>query len=162
MGDENMNLRVLKPSRKKLHVGDVFVMQLPDNCYSFGRVVSLDTEIVSMKGVILIYVYRERSDRKVPPDNEALSPNRLLMPPIMTNRLPWSRGYFETLVNRPLDDHDTLGVHCFRDFLTGRYFDEALNELSGPTEPVGEYGLHSYRTIDDKIGSALGLELAPD
>lgn len=31
----------------------------------------------------------------------------------------------------------------------GRYFDEQGNELTEPIEPVGDRGLHSYRTIDD-------------
>jgi hypothetical protein len=79
----------------------------------------------------------------------------------MTDRKPWTQGYFETLTTLPLDDDDVLDQHCFRRW-DGRYFDESLNELSGPVEPVGDYGVHSFRTIDDEVRDASGFERAPD
>lgn len=74
----------------------------------------------------------------------------------MTNTLPWSRGYFETLENRPLETGEVLREHCFRSS-KGKYYDEHSNELSGPVEPCGDWGLQSYRTIDDEISDALGI-----
>lgn len=44
----------------------------------------------------------------------------------------------------------------------GRYFDENGNEVRGPIEPVGDYGLHSYRTIDDTVSEALGIDRVPE
>jgi hypothetical protein len=85
----------------------------------------------------------------------------LMVPPIMTNRLPWSKGYFENVDHWPFERGDVLEQHCFRRS-NGQYFDEANHELPGPVEPVGDWGLHSYRTIDDEISEALRLPLAPD
>lgn len=156
------NLQVLSPSRKKPKAGDVFVLQLPDGRFLFGRVISTEAMAgPSMGGAILIYVYRERSEAKVLPDRGELRPDRLLVSPIMTNQQPWTKGYFETIENLPLDGDDVLDQHCFRRW-DGRYFDEALNELPGPVEPVGDYGVHSFRTIDDEISDALGFDRAPD
>lgn len=162
MAEAITNLRVLKPSRKKPRAGDLFVMQLPDERYLFGRVVSTDAEIGPMKDVILVYVYRQRFDSKDAPPRSELSPERLLVSPIMTNRLPWSKGHFETVEHWPLEAGDVLPQHCFLSAARGRYFDEKGNELPGPVEPVGDWGLHSFRTIDDEISDALGLERAPD
>lgn len=92
---------------------------------------------------------------------DRMRPDRLLVSPIMTNKLPWSKGYFETLANVPLGEDDVLDQHCFLDW-TGRYYDENLNELPGPREPVGEYGLASFRTIDDEVSDALGFERVRD
>lgn len=50
---------------------------------------------------MLIYIFRERSSEKAVPDAAAMRPEHLLVSPIMTNQLPWSRGYFETLANIP-------------------------------------------------------------
>lgn len=125
------NLRVLRPSRKKPKAGEVFALQLVDGRYLFGRVIS--TEAIagpSMGGAILIYVYRERSDQKELPERAELRPDRLLVSPIMTNQQPWTKGYFETIENLPLDGDDVLSQHCFRRW-DGRYFDEALNEFRG-------------------------------
>jgi hypothetical protein len=132
-----------------------------DRRYLFGRVISTEAMAGWSMRANLIYVYSARSDVKAAPEESAVRRDRLLIPPLMTNRLPWSRGYFETLTNRPLDEHDVLKQHCFRSS-GGRYYDEALRELPGPTEPCGIWGLASYRTIDDAISEALGIPLAPD
>ena len=43
-----------------------------------------------------------------------------------------------------------------------QYFDEYSNKLAKPSSPIGDWGLDSYRTIDDAISEALGIPLAPD
>lgn len=157
------NLRVLRPSRKAPRAGDVFVMQLPDDRFTFGRVVSTEAMAgPSMRGAILIYVYRPRFDSKALPERSELSPDQLLVSPMMTNRLPWSKGYVETVAHWPLEPDDALPQHCFLSAARGRYFDEKGNELPGAIEPVGDYGLHSYRTIDDAVSEALGFDRVPD
>lgn len=154
------NLRVLKASRRTPREGDVFVMQPDDDFFLFGRVI--DTDAVwalgdGVNGAILIYVFGTRSARKEVPDLAELRPANLLISPVMTNRLPWSRGYFETLAHVPLDHADLLGQHCFFDAARGRYFDNKGNELPGPVEPVGDFGLHSFRSIDGEVSGALGI-----
>ena len=83
---------------------------------------------------------------------------------MMTNRLPWTKGYFEHLENRPLTPMERLPQHCFARSWTNapQYFDELSNSLPGPTAPVGEYGLQSFRTIEDKVSEALDIPLAPE
>ena len=159
MTEVQTNLRVLKPSRKKLHAGDVFTMQLPDEDFLFGRVVSTEAKwaLAASANAILIYVYRHRSRVAEVPVGSAMRPSELLVPPIMINRLPWSRGYFQTLSRVPLESEDVLPQHCFHSASRGRYYDEHGNELWGPTQPVGDHGLHSFRTVDDLISDALGI-----
>lgn len=154
-----MNLTVLKKSNRLPEKGDIFVMLPPDGLYLYGRVIATDAKIASMQNCILIYVYRRRSKEKeaVP----ELPRDELLVPPMMTNALPWKKGYFEFLQNRELGPMDRLSQHCFRDSF-GRYYDEYSNRLPGPVEPVGVWGLGSFRTIDDEISEALGIPLAPD
>jgi len=151
-------MKPLKKSRKRLKPGDVFVVQMKANEYRFGRVVSVTATCGSMKNCILLYFYRVSSSSKdrIP----ELDCHDLLFPPVFTNRLGWSRGYFETVENRELKVSDVLEKHCFEHF-TGRYFDEKGNEVHR-SDPCGEYGLHSYRTIDDAISEALGIPMVPD
>lgn len=85
------NLQILKPSRKAPKAGDVFVCRPLGRGYFFGRVVRTDAKIRFMlTGNILVYVFSIESETKTPP--ERLSAMHLLIPPLMTNRLPWSRG----------------------------------------------------------------------
>jgi len=153
-----MNLAVLKKSRRGPEVGDIFVMLPPDQFFLYGRVVSTEARIWSMESCILIYIYKVRSTAKLPVPE--LSPDQLLLPPIMTNRLPWRRGYFETVCHQELSEKDRLQQHCFKDVITGKYFDELSNEIDWPIEPVGVWGLGSYRTIDDEVSKALGIPLS--
>ncbi|OFI37026.1 hypothetical protein BIU82_11495 [Arthrobacter sp. SW1] len=160
MTESVTNLRVLKPSRKKPQPGDVFAFQLAEKPFLFGRVISTEvrwTVAQNALPAILIYIFRDQSLEKTVPERVRLRPDRLLVSPMMTNRLPWSRGYFETLVNIPLAPEDVLPQHCFLSAWRGQYFDDHGVELPGPIEPVGDYGLHSFRTIDDEISDALGV-----
>ena len=155
-----MNMKVLKKSRKKVKAGDVFAFQIREGEFMYGRVISLEAKIGGFENVILLYIYDARSAQKdsVPP----LDKLELLIPPLGTNRQPWLKGYFETVATGPLAQQDVMPVHCFKDHLTGRFFDDLGNELPRMTEPCGEYALDSYRTIDDAVSTALGIPLAPD
>ena len=152
------NLRVLKKNQRKPETGDVFVFQLeqiPDR-YFYGRVVATDTKLGGLQegGVVLIYLYKVTSPEKtnIPP----LNLSELLVPPIGTNTLPWTRGFFEVVKSGKITSKDVLPQHCFRDF-RGWYFDEYGNRLPGPIEPVGEYGIAGIGAIDIDISKALGL-----
>lgn len=152
---EPILLKVLKKSRHRPREGDIFVMLPPDGLYLYGRVIS--TAVSSgFRGVpcVLIYIYRPRSKTKLPvPD---LSPQELLVPPIITGTEHWREGYFEVVENRPLRPADQLAQHCFRDS-EGRYWDEKYNRLPHPIEPVGEAGLTLILGIDKATSKALGI-----
>jgi Immunity protein 26 len=155
------NLEVLRPSRLRPIAGDVFALRL-GGAFRFGRVIS--TEAMAgwnLPGANLIYVFRYCSTEAVVPSRAELTVTKLLVSPMMTNKLPWSRGYFQTLTNLPIEAGEALPRHCFRSS-GGRFYDEMTNELPGPVEPVGDWGLHSFRTIDDEVSSALGIPLASD
>lgn len=132
-------------------------MNVQDGRYLFGRVVSVEARAGwSMPGSILIYVYRSFSEELAIPSRTELTPENLLVPPMMTNTRPWSMGYFETVTNTSLAEGDLLPTHCFRSS-SGKYYDEFCNELPREVPPCGGWGLHSYRTIDDEVGAALGI-----
>ena len=118
------------------------------------QVISTDANPLGVGGAILIYIYVARSREKATVPK--LLRSQLLLPPIMTNKLPWVKGYFEFVENRPLGPADRLHHHCFKD-IRGGYFDERGNRLPGPVEPVGQWGLHTFRTM-----KALGIPLAPE
>lgn len=106
-----------------------------------------------------MYVYRVRAKEKLPVPE--LLRGQLLVPPLMTNNRPWTMGYFEFLEKRDLGPMDRLPQHCFEDS-RGWHFDERGNRLSHKVDPVGDWGLHSFRTIDDAVSKALGIPLSPD
>ena len=153
-----MKLSMLKKSRRRLKAGDIFVMAPSDGRFLFGRVINTNANPVGVGGAILIYIYRARSESKS--DVPDLLRDQLLVPPIMTNRLPWSRGYFEIIESRPLGPFDCLQRHTFVRNWTKppQYFDEQGSPLKGPSKgPVGTWGLWGLEAIDGEISRALGL-----
>lgn len=153
-----MNLKVLKKSRHRPELGEVFAMLPPTGGYLFGRVIATGLTVGGFPGANLVYVYRARSERKeiVPP----LSRSDLLIPPHFVNGLGWTRGYFECLCVDPLGVDDVLPRHSFLSGTTGTYFDERGVALDGPIEPVGFWGLGNHSTLDDLISRALGIPLS--
>lgn len=156
----NTNMRVLRRTKPKLRPGDVFAYLMPDNLFRFGRVIRTDAIIGGFPNCILLYFYRAVSERKE--EIPRLESNDLLIAPRGTNKLPWTRGYFETIAFQPLGSNDVLGSHCFWDPAFKCYRDADNNVLPNKIEPCGFYGLDSYRTIDDALSKALGFPLAPD
>lgn len=146
-------MRVLNKSRKKLQPGDIFVFQMPDDFYRYGRVIRTDAIGGGFPDCNLIYLYAVATSTKLPVP--ALSTGSLLIPPELTNTLPWVRGYFENIEHRPLLKNDTLLVHCFWDDPFERYVDEYRNVLDRRHEPCGFYGLASYAGIDQAVSKAL-------
>lgn len=155
-----MNMEILKPSRKRPRAGDVFAFRMPDRLHRYGRLMRTDATIRFFKDCTLIYIYRVATREKIPAPR--LLREDILLPPMCTNFLPWSRGYLETLESRPICADDRLPVHCFWDSIHLCYMDDDNHVLDERHEPCGEYGLHSFRTIDDEISKALGIPLAPD
>jgi hypothetical protein len=66
------------------------------------------------------------------------------------------RGYFANVAHSPVSPADLLPKHCFRRW-DGRYLDASGAEVS-KREPCGEWGLTSYRAIDDMLSHALGID----
>ena len=162
---EQTNLAVLTPSRKRLQPGDIFAMLPPDGKYLFGSVIATDARVGPMEKLVLIYIYASRSDDKQAGIDLPLVVEDLLVPPTLTNRLPWSRGYFESIGTREISELDVMRPHWFKNRTYGTYFDAHSMPLSGPPDVperlVGRQALNSYRTIDDSVSSALGIPLVP-
>lgn len=154
---DDMNAMLLRRSRHKPAVGDLFVLNMLGNRWIAGRVIRMDARAFG-EGNPLLYFYRiditdpERIQTPIAPD--------LLIPPIITNYLGWRRGFYMHLRNEPLAAEELLSRHVFDNRnVTGKYVDE-YNCLAAPPEPglpCGFFALWSYRAIDDMLSKSLGI-----
>lgn len=151
-----MELVPLTQSRKKVHSGDVFAMRFDEGPFVFGRVIEESVPLFGY-GALLLYVYDDvRSSPD--PDIEFMVPDRLLLPPVMTNRLGWRHGYFETVGHADLREVDKLPRHCFQNLQQPpRYFDDSGLETTR-TEPCGKWALTSYLGIGMMVDHALSAQ----
>jgi hypothetical protein len=158
------NFQVLKRTRKKPEVGQVFAMRLYDGRYLFGRVVFIDPNRLGPVAGYLVYVYKALSDTPDPPWAE-LTPGNLLIEPFFVSDRGWTRGYFMAVGQRPVGPRDRLKQHCFikyiGDPLRPVYVDEHGRRLKRPVEPCAISALVNYMVIDDMVSDALGLPHAP-
>ena len=151
-------MQVLKRTRRKICQGDIFVFKLNhENIFRFGRVIKESVKIGGFDNLILVYIYKAVSPSKE--NIPFLNPCELLIPPFATDRMPWTSGYFENIESRPLVSGETLSKHHFKAF-GGRFFDDDGNPVTSPNEPIGTWGLHSIRSIDNEISDALGIPWA--
>ena len=151
------NLRRMKGSRRRPEAGDVFRLHLPSGKFLFGFVRLAEPLNAPMPGAYLVYIYDWQS-ATVFPDYSKLRFDRLLMPPLWTDRTPWTLGYFRYVENRLTDSGLTLRNHCFRVEL-GHFVDETGKKLEGRSDPCGEWMLMGYRWIDDEVSNAIGIDL---
>lgn len=155
------NLKIIKRSNVPPARGDVFAMLLPTDRYLFGRVILAEPprEEAPMPGSYLIYIYKTQEQTKRA-DRLKLEPEELLIPPVWTNRLGWTKGYFQTVDHRPITTEALLTRHCFSRY-DGVFLDERGRRLPTSSEPCGEWGLVSYRWIDDHVSDALSIPRVP-
>jgi hypothetical protein len=151
-----MNLQVIRTSRAAPEVGDIFRMRLVDSTYLFGRVINTEVKFATGFDAILVHVYQSRNTSGEPPLGE-MTIDRLLIRPYLVNRLPWSRGYFETVAKGPLPSSARPAGLCFYSQAFGTYRDENGLEIASRVEPCGLWALGNHVTVDQVITGALDL-----
>jgi hypothetical protein len=158
------NLRVLRRSRPKLQPGDVFTFSPAPERFLFGRVIFADLPPgrAPMPTANLVYFYGVEQPTPTPAPVDELAPANLLIPPQFINRMPWTRGYFQNVARSALAPDDLLDEHCFWDATRKAYRDQLGAFRAARSEPCGDWGLGSYRLIDDLISDALGIDRAPE
>ncbi|WP_315552881.1 immunity 26/phosphotriesterase HocA family protein [Microbacterium aurum] len=164
MSDFPTNIQVIKPVRVKPRAGDVFVIRLPDDSHVFGRVIDADIHDpmrTPMPGAYLIYVYNVRAET-MDVDPADLTPDRLLLPPVFINKMPWTKGYFMNLGHQDLAGDDRLTAVSFWDAARSDFLDEQGRSVDREVQPCGVWALMSYRWLDDQISDALGIPRVPE
>ncbi|WP_437012289.1 Imm26 family immunity protein [Streptomyces sp. enrichment culture] len=143
----------MKGQRRRHEVGDVYVLQVADASYRFGRIVKVGESGSRGRfpGGILAYIYDVASD-DLQCDLATLTVDRLLMPPFFTVNWPWQKGYFRTVAHEDLEPAHVLRQHCFYDASTEGYVNENDDILR---ERVGRRALTSPTAWNWQTGERL-------
>lgn len=156
-----MKLVVLKRSRKRPQVGDVFVWQLEGEPYRFGRVVRTGIPMGGFREpLILVYLYKIPSHEPAPVPPLAL--DDLVVPPMLVHTDSWSYdGVFMTVGHQELREQDMLPQHCFADptSVFAPYVDESGHRLKKKVEPCGLYAVPAVDGIAYDFARGLGYDV---
>lgn len=146
MSNEFTELIVMKKSRKKPVVGDVFVIQPKENHYYFGKVIetNIQGKNLNFQGMNLIYMYNCLSHDKEIPDN--LDECEFLFSPTVVNFQGWLKGYFETVGNQSVTVKElNVDYGFFDDFETQDKFYNLEGERTSHKPKFLDFvGLSSY------------------
>jgi hypothetical protein len=164
--DAETKLRRLRRSTKAPQSGDIFFFSILDREYFLGMVVDADSNIPIpfIKGSNLIYLYKTCLKTKEI-SWHAIRPNNLLIPPLWTNKKPWTSGIFETIGHKEIAKIDLVDRYCFRTINPATGVQYCVNELGAKIEcsdDCGGWGLVSHRGIDDRVSDALGIARVPE
>ncbi len=148
-------LQVVKKSRVKPQVGDVFVVEPVAGKYFYGRVLATDIDYFTDNepfSVVIIFNIRTESLNL---DNFIPDYNRILHNPCFIHDMYWQRGFFYTVGNIPLNDEEKNLDYGFFKWFTlkpGGYFVDCYgNELSQQPTIVSSSGAETI------YGVAMGL-----
>ena len=152
---EFTDLIPMNKSRKYPKEGDIFLVQPFLNVYYYGKVIQ--TQIQSgdsfVNGMNLIFIYDKcTGDQSIPED---LNDADFLISPIIINKLPWSRGYFETIGNVQVTEREKSRSYGFWSFQKKMFVDVEGMPLAYKPRYWSYYGLASYAVVGDKIQTAL-------
>lgn len=156
---DNMNAMLLRRSRHRPAVGDVFALSILGTRWVIGRVIRTDACFMGESPLLYFYQHKARPEQVRTP----IAPE-LLIAPVVTNRLGWVRGFYVHLFNAPLQPSEILLRHVFgippaENAPVTEFVDE-YNVPTGPPDPgqhLGWAALWSYRAIDDMLSNALGI-----
>jgi hypothetical protein len=158
MGRASKELNLQHIKRSRLKQGDVFAMRVGDT-FLFGRITN---DKLPMMGthVALVYIYSVRAkEPKV--DISELTPDKLLLPPLIMLPSAWSQGHAVRIASSPIQAGDSLIRHCFK-VNEKKYVDEFGDDVVRQNDDYcGTWGITSLGVVDDAISDALGIKRAP-
>lgn len=141
--------------------GDIVAFSVPEVGWLFGRVAStearFDPDGLGWSGLIVLYIFCHTRAEPCPPNPLLVSD--LLLPPLIVDSEPWTRGFFAKVGSRSFGPGEKLPLHCFMDktFTTPRYFDEYANEIAERVEPCGDRSLTTLLGIERTVRQHLQL-----
>jgi hypothetical protein len=152
----NINLIVMKKSRKKPKDGDVFVVQPSEGLYFFGKVIKavIDNGDDFFKSSSLIYIYNFRSESKIPPYN--LDNFELLIPPCFLSNFCWNDGLIETVANMEVTEKDRKVSYGF--YKQKKYIDMYYNIIEDAPEYINSFTFSTQLYLSNAMQIMLKLQ----
>ena len=151
-------LRVIKRSRKKPQEGDVFLLSPREGVYFYGRVLKANIDNIQndtfISGQYSILLFKNKTKT---PDISSYAPdyNELLLKPCIVSSGYWTRGFFFTIANDPINAQGKGLDYGFYSIGKGKYMNESGHELDRQPAILGTYGISTLTGIARQIEQEL-------
>ncbi|GKS09266.1 hypothetical protein YDYSY3_02660 [Paenibacillus chitinolyticus] len=133
-------------------------MEPKENLFYFGKVVNANVESKNpfFNGGYLIYLYNYPAKTKEIPNQ--LDPNKLLIPPLVTNKQGWLKGYFETVGSRDVTSEEKNLDYGFWHSTSEKFYSLSWEKLKEKPSQFIRNGLISYGGIGRGIHRLLSRQ----
>ena len=152
---KEFQLRVIKRKRIRPQEGDVFVLSPREDMYFYGKVLKSNIERIDnnswMEGKNVIAIFNCKT-RDISLDNYKPNYDDLLIRITIVDYNYWTRGYFYTIANIPLNDYEKNLDYGFFDIDFGKFYKETGERLNHKPKI---FGMEGITTI---IGIAIEIE----
>lgn len=153
---KEFQLRVIKRKRKRPQEGDVFVLSPRENVYFYGKVLKSNIETVDndsfIEGNNVIAIFNCKT-QDISLDNYKPNYDDLLIRIAIIDHTYWTRGYFYTIANIPLNDYEKNLDYGFFSISFGRFFKETGERMNYEPKIFGMYGITTIIGIAREIES---------
>lgn len=158
MNPKDYQLRFIKKSKVEPKEGDVFLISPREGIYFYGCVLTanirhIDNDVfIHGKNVVVIF----KCKTKVL-DASAYSPNYedLLIGPEIVDSSYWSKGFFFTVTNMPVDFCKEELDYGFFSIGKGKFFKENGIEIIHQPRILGTYGIATITTVARNVEKEL-------
>lgn len=153
---KEFQLRVIKRKRIRPQEGDVFVLSPREDMYFYGKVLKSNIERIDnnswMEGKNVIAIFNCKT-RDISLDNYKPNYDDLLIRITIVDYNYWTRGYFYTIANIPLNDYEKNLDYGFFDIDFGKFYKETGERLNHKPKIFGMEGITTIIGIARKIES---------
>lgn len=155
---KDYQLSVIKRKRGKPKEGDIFLVSPREDVYFYGRVLKAGinhiTNDVFINGKSVVFIFKCKT-RTLDMSNYVQNYEELLIGPEIVDAIYWTKGYFFTIANIPIDDNEEELDYGFYSVGKGNYFKEDGQELMHQPLLLGTYGIATITGIANNIEKEL-------
>lgn len=155
---KDYQLNVIKKVKNKPNEGDVFLVSPRKGIYYYGRVLKTDIKHIKndifIHGKNVVFIFKSKT-KTLDISNYSQNYEELLTGPEIVDITYWTKGYFYTIANIPIDDYEKELDYGFYSIGKGKFFKEDGYELMHQPLILGTYGIATITGIARNIEKEL-------
>lgn len=157
--NSDYQLRVIKSTKPKINIGDVFLLSPRENIYFYGKVLKTNIKTINndtfVEGKYTVFIHKCKTNQ-ISLNNFNPNYDDLLINPSIVDISYWKKGYFFTIGNLPLTEIENtlnygfykLGISGIRD---GWFCTEEGEKIEHQPKIIGIYGVATITGISAEI-----------
>lgn len=155
---KDYQLKVIKKTKNKPKEGDIFLVSPREGIYYYGRVLKTEIKHITndtfIHGKNLVFIFKNKT-KTLDISNYSQNYEELLIGPEIVDATYWTKGFFYTIANIPIDNNEKELDYGFYSIGKGKFFKEDGYELKHQPSFLGTYGIATITGIARNIEKEL-------